>query len=244
MNLLAIDTSTEYCSLALAAGGSVSSLHFLAGQRHAELALDGVRRLMVQAGLEFADLDGIAYGQGPGSFTGLRIACGMAQGLALAQGLGVVGISSLEAMAEEAAEQAAGEAAGEGPGRRRVVACLDARMGEVYHAAYESDVKAHWRSVRAPGLYAPGDVPELPGNEWLACGSGFAAHGDMLLARYRGQLAAVAVDCVPTARAMLRLAQPVFAAGNAGGAAQALPLYLRNKVALTEVERQAGRRSG
>jgi tRNA threonylcarbamoyladenosine biosynthesis protein TsaB len=240
MNLLAIDTSTEYCSLALDAGGSVSSLHFLAGQRHAELALDGVRRLMARADLAFADLDGIVYGQGPGSFTGLRIACGMAQGLALAHGLGVVGITSLEAMAEEAAE----EAAGEGAARGRVVACLDARMGEVYHAAYESDVKAHWRSVRAPGLYAPGDVPELPGNEWLACGSGFSAHGDMLLARYRGQLSAVAADCVPTARAMLRLAQPVFAAGNAGDAARALPLYLRNKVALTEVERQAGRRSG
>src|SRR3954469_21692554 len=131
MNLLAIETSTEFCSLALGRGGEVRSAHFNAGQRHAELILGSIERLLADAGLKLSDLDGIAYGMGPGAFTGLRIACGVTQGLALARGLPVVGVGTLEALAEEFASKQGGNG-----GIRKIIACLDARMGEVYHAAY------------------------------------------------------------------------------------------------------------
>ena len=123
MNLLAIETSTEFCSLAVRRGESVHVSHAPAGQRHAEMVLGAIAALLAEAGLGVADLEGIAYGMGPGSFTGLRIACGVTQGLALERGLGVVGVCTLEALAEESEADA-------------VIACLDARMGEIYHAAY------------------------------------------------------------------------------------------------------------
>jgi len=231
MNLLAIETSTPFCSVA-ARGGKSSFAHFEAGQRHAELVLEAVRKVMAEAELGFDDLDGIAYGMGPGSFTGLRIACGVTQGLALSHGLGVVGVVSLEAMAEQVRQS----------GAVAVIACLDARMGEVYHAAYRKSERGRaeeasgWQVVSPPGLYAPDAVPKLPGRGWTACGSGFTAHGGTLRARYEGQLDEVISDCLPMAGAILDLAEPVFAAGRAGDAAQALPLYLRDKVALTKAE--------
>src|SRR6266513_2021276 len=127
MNLLAIDTSADFCSVAASRGATLFSRHEPAAQRQAERILDLVGEVLARAQLEFAQVDGIAYGAGPGSFTGLRIAAGVAQGLALARGLGVIGVGTLLALAEEAAEEAAGS---------RIIACLDAHRGEVYHAAY------------------------------------------------------------------------------------------------------------
>src|SRR5207245_10782296 len=127
MNLLAIDTSTDFCSVAASRGEALFARHERAGQRHAERILDMVDQVLVEARLEFAQIQGIAYGAGPGSFTGLRIAAGVTQGLALARGLVGVGLGTLLALAEEAAEEAAQEAAGS-----RIIACLGAYKGEVY----------------------------------------------------------------------------------------------------------------
>src|SRR5262245_65854487 len=124
MKLLAIETATERLSLAASVAGVVHERTLDAGQRHAELVLGEIDALLSAAGLRIGDLDGIAYGAGPGSFTGLRIACGVAQGLAAARALPVIGVSTLAAIAEAAAAT-------------RVVACLDARMGEGYHATSE-----------------------------------------------------------------------------------------------------------
>ena len=260
MNLLAIETSTEFCSLAVRRGESVHVSHVPAGQRHAEMVLGAIAALLAEAGLGVADLEGIAYGMGPGSFTGLRIACGVTQGLALARGLGVVGVCTLEALAEESEADA-------------VIACLDARMGEIYHAAYvrrdsvrrdsghrdsgrrdrdgagqaspsaSSSYSSRWQEVIAPGLYAPGDLPLAEGGGWTGIGSGFAAHGAILATRYAGHLQATLANSVPTAAAILRLAEPVFAAGGAKDAAEALPLYIRDKVALKKGE-QKGEQKG
>ncbi len=124
LKILAFDTSTEYCSVALFLDGAIKSREVLAGQRHSELILPMVRQGLAEGGLALTQLDGIAFGAGPGSFTGLRIACGIAQGLAFGADLPVLGVCTLEALAQEA-------------GGGRVIAALDARMSQIYHAAYE-----------------------------------------------------------------------------------------------------------
>ena len=232
MNLLAIDTSTDFCSVAASRGEALFSRHEPAGRLQAERILDSVNQVLIEARLEFAQIHGIAYGEGPGSFTGLRIAAGVTQGLALARGLGVIGIGTLLALAEQAAEEAAGEAAGD-----RIIACLDAHRGEVYHAAYRR-AGAGWEEVSAPGLYQPEAVPLASGRDWLGCGDGFAAYRERLGARLGECVSAIRPETTPTARAVLKLAIPRFAAGEARDAAAAVPVYLRDKVALKTSERR------
>ena len=223
VNIVALETSTEYCSLAVARAGQIFERSFHAGQRHSELVLPTLRELLRQAGLEMDAIDGIVYGAGPGSFTGLRIACGIAQGLALARNLPTTGIGTLLALAEDC-------------GGDKVIACLDARMGEVYHAVYcKRDGK--WIEMHAPALYKPDAVPMLEGDDWIGCGSGFRAHGATLERRYEGTVSRIDAQAIPDAAAMMRLAIPVFAAGQGGDAAAAAPLYVRDKVALKTSER-------
>jgi tRNA threonylcarbamoyladenosine biosynthesis protein TsaB len=227
MNLLALETSTPVCSVALLRGDAWFARHFDAGQRHAELALDAVDAVLQAAQLELGHLSGIAYGEGPGSFTGLRIACGLVQGLALARSLPVVGVSTLAALAEDA-------------GAERVIACLDARMGEVYHAAYgRSGARPGdpWHELSAAGVYRPEAVPEVEGAGWCGCGSGFSVFGNVLRERYRGRLAEVRPDLSPSAAAVLRLARPRFERGEGRDAVSAVPIYLRDKVAMKTKER-------
>jgi tRNA threonylcarbamoyladenosine biosynthesis protein TsaB len=223
MNLLAIETATERLSLAVSAAGAVHERTLDAGQRHAELVLGEIGALLADAGLRLEDLDGIAYGAGPGSFTGLRIACGVAQGLAAARALPVIGVGTLAALAEAAPAT-------------RVVACLDARMSEVYHAAYE---KQHGRlhEVIPPGLHRPDAVPLPAGEGWAGCGPGFAAYREALALRHGSRLAAVDPGIFPSAGAIARLAAPRFAAGEGVAPAAALPFYLRDRVALKTSER-------
>lgn len=223
MKILALETSTEYCSVALWRGGELDAREALAGQRHSELLLPMVDELLGRHGLAIRGLDGIAFGQGPGSFTGLRIACGVAQGLAFGAGLTVVGVGTLAALAEAA-------------GAGQVVCCLDARMGEIYHAAYVMS-GAGWEPVHVPGLCAPGDAPALPAGAWTGCGSGFSAHGATLRQRYAGRLSAIMPDIFPHARDIARLAAREFEAGRAVAPERAAPLYLRDKVALKSNER-------
>ena len=179
--------------------------------------------LLRHHGLDVKDLDGIAYGQGPGSFTGLRIACGVTQGLAFGAGLPVVGVSTLLALAEAA-------------GAERAVCCIDARMGEIYHAAYAGNGRK-WEPVHVPGLYSPAEAPPLPEGSWTGCGNGFAAHGAVLKQLYAGRLSAIMPDVYPHARDIARIAVREFEAGRAVSADQAVPVYIRDKVALKTDER-------
>ena len=223
MKVLALETSTEYCSVALWQDGVVTSKSEKVGQRHSELLMAMLDGVLAEAGIKLAQLDGIAFGAGPGSFTGVRIACGVAQGLALGANLPVIGICTLQAVAQ-------------GSGKNRVIAALDARMAEVYFAVYEK-CEGAWLTVCAPCLCLPQDTPAVEGADWLGAGSGFAAHGTMLQARYDGQFGSIDASCVPQASAIAELAAPMFAAGLGLDAALAMPLYLRDKVALKTSER-------
>jgi tRNA threonylcarbamoyladenosine biosynthesis protein TsaB len=222
MKLLALDTSTEYLSLALWLDGELKVRELLAGQKHSSLILPLLRELLDDAGLQLSDLDGIAFGQGPGSFTGLRIGCGVAQGLAFGAGLEVMGVCTLEALAEQA-------------GQDKVIACLDARMGEVYHAVYQRN-GAGWNEVVAPGLYRPEAVPAVAGHGWCGIGSGWDSYEAILSGVYAGQLGQVQLQAFPLARHIATLAAAQFRE-KAVAAEQIAPLYIRNKVALTMQER-------
>ncbi len=225
MNLLALETSTRLLSVALWRDGEVlvrSADHAHGGS---ELILPWVNQLLAEAGLDLAALDGIAFGAGPGGFTGLRLACGVAQGLAFGADLPVLGVCSLEALALES-------------GAARVYACLDARMNEVYSAAYEvsDDVP---REVLAPAVTPPALAPLPPDGVWTGGGDGFAAYGALLGERLGSSIASVRETLLPTASAVARLAAPRLAAGEGIDAALARPLYVRDKVAFTTAERLA-----
>ncbi|RPJ47768.1 MAG: tRNA (adenosine(37)-N6)-threonylcarbamoyltransferase complex dimerization subunit type 1 TsaB [Betaproteobacteria bacterium] len=223
MNILAFDTSTEHCSAALWRGGSLFERAVHAGQVHSEILIGMVDAVLAEGGVPLARLDGIAYGQGPGSFTGLRIACAVAQGLAFPAAIPLVGIGTLQAMALSC-------------GAARVVCCLDARMKEIYHAAYVREGDAYVE-MSAPRVCAPADAPVLPGEGWTGCGSGFAVHRDVLRQCYGTSLTAIAEGVYPRARNIVRLAVPLFAAGQGVSAEDAVPLYIRDKVALKTAER-------
>ena len=192
-------------------------------QRHSRLLLGMVDELLQARSLRLRQLSGIAYGEGPGSFTGLRIACGVVQGLAFGAELPVVGVGTLRAMAA-------------GTRAERVVCCLDARVREIYHGAYEKRDGA-WHAVHEPSVCAPGAAPELHGGGWLGCGDGFTAYREALEAHYAGQLSAIDAAHVPHAREIAQLAVPLFESGETLAAEQAAPVYLREKVALRTDER-------
>ena len=217
MKFAAFETSTEWCSVALWLDGEIRGLEERAGNRHSELALPMLEKLLADEKLAAKDLGAVAFGAGPGSFTGLRIACGLAQGIALGRGLPVLGVSSLEAIAEES-------------GAARVVACLDARMREVYYSALEKK-QGRWHAIAPPQCVPPASIV-LPQGDWLGCGNGFAAYGSM-------GMKIIKPEIHPSAMAVARLAAPRLAAGEGVDAALAQPAYLRDKVAFTAEELKA-----
>ena len=228
MQILAFDTSTVTCAVALGDGARWAERVEHAGQRHSELLLPMIRALLAEAGVALAELDGIAYGAGPGSFTGLRIGCGVAQGLGFGANLPLLGVSTLEAMAETARSTR---------GWTRVVAAIDARMEEAYFAAFEH-AGGRWRAHIEPCVIKP-DAAPLPAGRWCGAGNGFAAY-PTLGERLGDALSACDDRILPTAVAIGNLALPRLAAGQGVTARDAAPLYLRHRVALTTAERGAG----
>jgi tRNA threonylcarbamoyladenosine biosynthesis protein TsaB len=223
VKILAVETSTEYCSVALWQDGLVHERSELVGQKHSEALIAMLDELLKDADVKISQLDGIAFGKGPGSFTGVRIACGVAQGLALGSNLNVVGVCTLQALAKAS-------------GQDKVIAALDARMGEIYLAVYEK-LGEEWNAVIEPCLCKIENSPVVEGEGWFGAGSGFAVSAAALVTQYTGQLSGVDARVVPLARAVAQLAAIEFDKGNAVDAALALPLYLRDKVALKTSER-------
>jgi tRNA threonylcarbamoyladenosine biosynthesis protein TsaB len=228
MKLLAFDASTAFLSIALQIDDQLETLDIAAGQAASQLILPQIQVLLDKAQLNLSDLDGIAFGAGPGSFTGVRIACGVAQGLAFGANLPVVGINVLMALAEAS-------------GAERVIAASDARMGEVYHAVYirkDDD----WCEVQAAGVYKPQEVPTVEGGDWVGVGTAWKVYSESLHEQYQQQVVKTLPEMTPKAEAILRLAMPIFARGEAVCASDAKPIYIRNRVALTSKEREQGLR--
>jgi len=226
VNLLAVETSSELCSLALLRGGELFVEEALAGNRHSEMLVPMIRRLLERARLSVGQMDAFGFGQGPGSFTGIRIACGIVQGLAFACGRPVVPVPSLLALAEQSNEG-------------RVIAALDARMGEAYVAAYARNGD-DWDEVIAPRLADASSLPRLPGRSWAATGSGFDRH-PWLREAYRDSVQMRFQGDLPRAGSVARLGARRFVKGAGIAAGDAAPLYLREKVALTTEERRTTR---
>jgi tRNA threonylcarbamoyladenosine biosynthesis protein TsaB len=223
LNLLAVETSTELCSVALLRGGELFVEEVLAENRHSQVLVPMIRRLLGRAHLEPSQMDAFGFGQGPGSFTGIRIACGIVQGLAFGANRPVVAVPSLLALAEQSNEG-------------RVIVAVDARMGEAYLAGYARNGD-EWDEVIAPRLVDGASLPPLPGRRWAATGSGFDRHG-WLREAYRDTVEMRFEGDLPRAGAVARLASRRFAHGGGMAAADAAPLYLRDKVALTTEERR------
>jgi tRNA threonylcarbamoyladenosine biosynthesis protein TsaB len=222
--ILAIETSSELASVALSRDGRIIAREASGVQTHSQTVLPMVQQLLSEAGLALAQCDAIAFGAGPGSFTGVRTACGVAQGLAFGADLPVVPVVTLLAMAE-ACRTACGAS--------DLLVLLDARMEEVYWAQYRYD--DGWKTVLEPALSAPAGV--VPIGQPVACGNGLVAYASAF------DSAPFAIGAhpgvMPHAREIALLAQFDVAAGRTVHARDAQPIYLRNKVALTTVERLA-----
>ncbi len=228
LNLLAFDTSTDILHVAVQRGAGVEPTREHAGPGGAQASstlIPLIQRLLAESGLTLARLDAIVFGRGPGSFTGIRTACSVAQGLSFASGVPVLGVESLLTIAEDARMR---------EGLNQVVAVLDARMDEVYCASYQyENESAAWRRHGDLMLMAPEAVTAPAG--WALAGNAVAVYGERL------PHAAVRVSAMPTSAALLRLAPALLAAGHARPAAEAMPLYIRDKVAQTTEERAVAR---
>lgn len=230
MRLLAIETSTEACSVAVMVDGAVRERFEIAPRRHAELVLPWAEALLAEAGVHRSGLDAIAVSRGPGAFTGVRLGISIAQGIALALDRPLVPVSTLAVLAVGGARE-------DGP---PVLAAIDARMGEVYAAAFARD-GAGLRAMSAEAVLPPDALePPHPG-PWAGVGTGFAAADGVLARRLGDRLASVDAAALPRAGDLARLAAVAMAAGGAVAPERVEPAYLRDNVALTLAQQVAAR---
>ena len=228
MRLLAFETATEACSVAVYVDGAVHERFEIAPRRHAELALPWADLVLAEAGVSRSQLDAIAVGRGPGAFTGVRLAIAIAQGVALALDRPVLPVSTLAALALQAS------------GEQRIAA-IDARMGEVYLARFQQDGD-DLRALGEEEVVAPADAMHPGAGPWHGIGTGFGAQDGALRERFADVLASVDPAGLPHAGDVARLAALAFQRGEAVAPERAEPAYLRNNVALTLVEQQALRK--
>ena len=228
MKLLAFDTSTDSMSIAVSDGQRVWQHTGPGGAQASSTLIPAILALLAQAGLALADLDALVFGRGPGSFTGLRTACSVAQGLAFGARLPVLPLDTLLALAEEARFAQQGAA----PVDLQLTALLDARMNEMYVQRF-GFAGGRWTAPAPCTLIRP-EALQLDADTGLLAGNVFNVYADQLPV-FPDQL--LRVTALPTATALLRLAPALLAAGHGVPADQALPLYVRDKVALTTEER-------
>ena len=225
MKLLAIDTSTEACSAALLIDGEVQERFRLAPREHTRLILPMIDELMSDSGLKIGALDAVAFGRGPGAFTGLRIAAGVIQGIAFATDLPVAPVSSLAALALGWHRET---------GATRVLAAMDARIQEVYWGAYQCELPGEIRIIGDEVVCSPGEVPFPDGEDWYGVGSGWATYRADLQTRLAGTLSGWEAQRYPRAHDVALLAVAAVDRKETVSAEHALPVYLRNDVAVKQ----------
>ena len=217
--LLAFDTATEACSVALRHDGRILSHYEVAPRLHAQRLLPMIQTLLAEAGIGLSALDAIAFGRGPGAFTGVRIAIGVVQGLAFALDRPVLPVSNLAALAQGAHRRL---------GAQQVAAAIDARMDEVYWGCYQLD-QGEMRLLGSEAVLPPeqAQLPRGASGDWVAAGTGWGTHAARIALRPSATLG----DLLPDARDLLELASFAWARGEALPAEEAQPVYLRDKVA-------------
>ncbi|PWC11463.1 tRNA (adenosine(37)-N6)-threonylcarbamoyltransferase complex dimerization subunit type 1 TsaB [Brenneria roseae subsp. americana] len=221
--ILALDTATEACSVALWNDGEIHSLFEVCPREHTQRVLPMVQQVLAESGVTLGELDAVAFGQGPGSFTGVRIGIGIAQGLALGAELPMIGVSTLATLAQGAFRRV---------NASQVLAAIDARMGEVYWAQYQRDVDGVWQGDASEAVLTPQQVQTLTAGlqgEWATAGTGWQTYPGLV-----SQAALTLRDgdmLLPQAEDMLPLAYQQWRAGRAVSVEQAQPRYLRNEVA-------------
>ena len=222
MKILAIETATEACSAALYINGEISECYQVAPRQHAELILSMMDQLLAEAELKLSQLDALAFGRGPGSFTGVRIATGVIQGAAFGAQLPVVPVSTLAALAQSHYRIS---------GAHRILPAFDARMNEIYWAAYEVAADNLVTLVGIEQVATP-DLVTLPeGDDWWGVGTGWATYSEILTRRMEERLAGIKGDLLCHAQDVAQLAVRGYKAGEAVAAEFALPVYLRDQVA-------------
>lgn len=222
MKLLALDTATEACSAALSIDGEIISRYVLAPREHAHTIIPMMDELMAEAGISLSQLDAIAFGRGPGSFTGVRVAASLTQGVAYGAGLPVVPVSTLATLAQAAIEE---------EGSSHVLSAIDARMQEVYWGEYRKDEQGYATLAGKEQVIPPGKVPMSDGNDFVGIGSGWQTYADELKNRLGSRVSKTMPEALPQARYVARLAALYFKQGLTVKAPEALPVYLRDNVA-------------
>jgi tRNA threonylcarbamoyladenosine biosynthesis protein TsaB len=217
VRLLALETSTDACSAALWLDGELRERFMLTPRGHADHILAMIESLLAEAGLQLRDMDALAFGRGPGAFTGVRIATGVVQGLAFGAGLPVVPVSSLAALAQPAPAD-------------RVLAAIDARMEEVYWGVYQRDAGGIVRLIGEERVCPHQQVPVPEGTGWMGIGSGWDRYSTVLLARLGQAVAGWKPDCYPHAADVAVLGADGYRQGLAVAPELALPVYLRDEV--------------
>ena len=221
MKLLAVDTATEACSAALLIDGNIRQRYRIAPREHSHLILPMIDELMAEAALTPAQLDCLAFGRGPGAFMGIRIAAGVVQGIGFAHDLPVVPVSTLRALALNAMQQS---------GATQVLSAIDARMQEVYWAAWRRQDDT--LSEILPESVCKPEAVALPADgKWLGAGSGWHSYAGVLQQRLGPLLERSLGECLPSAQAIAQLARPEFEQGKAVAADAAVPVYIRDNVA-------------
>jgi tRNA threonylcarbamoyladenosine biosynthesis protein TsaB len=232
MKLLAIETATEACSAALFVDGDIIERFEIAPQQHTKLILPMIDSLLAEAGLKPADLDGLAFGCGPGSFTGVRIATGVIQGIAFGLDIPVVPVSTLAALAQGFFNHNAADL-------NVVFAAMDARLGEIFWGVYQRDAQGYARLIGQEAVSPASSVicPEVSG---IGVGSAWSVYQNELQCRLGNRVSYFEAQHLPSARTVAKLGVHGFEQGLAVCAELAMPVYLRDKVAKTELERKAG----
>jgi len=223
LNLLAFETSSDVCSVALLVGDQLQ-MRRTSGQKHSSLILPMADELLAEFGLTVSQLNAVAFGRGPGSFTGLRIGAGVVQGIAFAAGLPVVPVSSLAALAQ-------------GDDSDRIAVAVDAHMRQVYWGTFERNAEGLMQAAMAEQLVNPDEIEIPAAGKWIGVGSGWDAYADALSGRMVSRLAQWQQHCYPLAQQIALLGQAAFQKGDCVTPEQASPVYLRDKVAKKMHER-------
>lgn len=219
MKILAIETATEACSAALNIDDTCIQRFEIAPRRHTELILPMIDELLREADIQTSDLDAIAFGQGPGAFTGVRIAIGVTQGLAFAHNLPVIPVSTLAALAQQFAKE-----------HTYVATAIDARMQEIYWGLYKKNDLGLMQQFTEEKVCSPSDIFTPSEGDWFGVGTGWNTYSEKLQSKFNRNLQGFKDDVFPTAEDIMELAKPAYLDGKTLSVEEATPVYLRNKV--------------